>query len=49
MYLVVETKYPTSLNWLRLVSYTTSLNQLGYSNQTDLNQLYTVQSSFWTL
>ena len=40
-------------NYLRLstqpVSYKTGLNRLGYSNQTDLNQLYTVQSGFWKL
>ena len=46
---LVETKYPVGLNWLRLLSYTTGLNQLGYHNWTDLNQLYMVQSGFWKL
>ena len=46
---LVETKCPTGLDWLRPVSYTTSLNQLGYNNWTNLNRLYVVQSSFWKM
>ena len=45
----VETQHPTGFNWLRLVSYTTGLNQLGYNNRTDLNRLYVVQSGFLKL
>ena len=46
---LVETEYPTGLDWLRLVSSTTGLNLLGYNNWTDLNRLYVVQSSFLKL